>query len=543
MNNDKHLSERLASYLYKLEDIKHVNSSPSPFQQEASLYAILLFKEANGDIVIDGRSYPLYRQQVFIISHDVAVRLSIHSDCLADYYHIRFHVLQATDERHFVPAELNCPDELSITNFHFLIDRVHEMERKQCSGNHWDSMKANIMFQDMIGSLFKDAIQEQKPNLNVAITLTQDYMEQNYRLNITREKLADMAGMSADYYSRVFKRKIGKSPMEYLTEIRINQAKQSLVLSHDTFRSIAHSVGLRDEFYFSRKFKATTGHSPTSYVNKIKYSDKIASLKHPLTGHLAALGIEPYAAVINNAYPITTRFRNTIAVGDSKPDLEKLMTAKPDLIVTCEVRGFEKSQKEKMFDHIAPTVTLPFFQNWRTLFQTVAKIVGKEKEANDWLERYERKAETIRKQMKSKIGDETILIVGIGKGKMCVYGQRNIGTVLYDDLKLSIPKGVEDIAHYKEISLENLFEFDADRILLTSYKNDGTEYMDQAIRNETRKLFADKQWHALKAVKNRAVYGMYDSQHLYTCYTSLSHDLFLDKAYQMLMTDSSKQWT
>lgn len=533
-----HLTQ-LASYLYKLDEIKHFNSSESLFQHTLSLYGILLVREAKGDIVIDGRCYPIHPQKVFILPPHVVVKLLVQSDCQADYYYIRFHALQAADQGHFAPAELNIPDELSVTYFHFLIDRVQEMKRKLHSGNVWDVMKANIIFQEMIGAIGKDAMHEQKPEASQAIALTQDYMEQNYRSNITREKLAKMAGMSADYYSRMFKKTIGKSPMEYLTEIRINKAKQLLVQSCDSFCSIARSVGLSDEFYFSRRFKATTGCSPTSYVNKIKYSGKIASLKHLLTGHLIALGIEPYAAVINNVYPVTTRFRNTIAVGDSKPDLEKLITAKPDLIVTCEFRDFKKSQKEKMFEHIAPTITLPFFQSWRIHLQTIAKIVGKEKEANDWLERYERKATSIRKQLKTKIGEETILIVGIGEGKMCVYGQRNIGTVLYGDLQLAVPKGVADIAHYREISLENLFNFEADRILLTSYEHDGTARMDLAMQNEVSALFANQRWHALKAVRNRAVYSMYDSQHLYTCYTSLSHDLLMDKTYQILMADSS----
>ncbi|WP_313997414.1 helix-turn-helix domain-containing protein [uncultured Paenibacillus sp.] len=502
---------------------------------------MLLFKEAKGDIVIDGRRYPLHRQKVFILSPNASVKLLIHSDDPADYYYIPFQALQAAaDLGHFAPAELKCPDELSVMHFNTLIEKVHEMKKKQLSGIRLYAMEANILFQELLVALFKNAVHEQKPDYSQAITLTLDYMEQNYRFPVTREKLAEMAGMSADYYSRVFRKKTGKSPMEYLTEIRINQARQLLVQSGDSFRSIAHSVGFSDEFYFSRKFKATTGRSPTAYVKQIRYSEKIASLKHLPTGHLIALGIEPYAAIINNAYPVTSRFRNTITVGDSMPDLEKLMAVKPDLIVTCESRDFGKSPKEKMFDHIAPTVTLPFFQNWRIHFQTVAKIVGKEKEANDWLEHYERKAETIRKQIKQKIGDDTVLIVGIGDGKMCVYGQRNIGTVLYGDLQLAVPKGAEEIAHYKEIYLEDLFAFEADRILLTSYKHDGTADMDHAIRNEASALFANKQWRALKAVRNRAVYCMYDSRHLYTCYSSLSHDLLLDKAHQLFMPESSK---
>ncbi|WP_372813834.1 helix-turn-helix domain-containing protein [Paenibacillus sp.] len=537
MNNSSHLSTRLAACLYKLEDSQHVISNETLFQHDNSLYGMLLFMEAEGDIVIDGRSYPLQRQKIFIVSPGAYVKLSIHPSSQADYYYIKFYALQPADPGHFVLAELKCPDELYTAHFQFLADMVQEMEKKHRSDSSWDAMKANMMFQEMIVALFKDTIHEQKSDLKQAIHLTLEYMEQYYPLHITREKLAEIAGLSADYYSRAFKKQVEKSPMEYLTEIRISQAKQLLVQSDGSFRSIAHSVGFSDEFYFSRKFKAETGYSPMSYVKKIKYSSKIASLNHQTTGHLIALGIEPYAAVINNAYPITARLRNTIAVGHSNPDLERLVTAKPDLIVASGSRHVEKSQKERIFNQIAPTITLHYSNDWRVHFQTIAKIVGKEKEANGWLERYERKAETIRKQIKSKIGDETFLIVGIGEGKMCVYGLRNMGTVLYGDLKLTAPQGVPGIAHYKEVTLEDLFEFEADRILLTSYRHNGTAQMDQAIRNEVGALYDNKQWHALKAVRNRKVYCMYDSQHLYTSYNALSHDLFLDKVHQLLMSD------
>ncbi|MBW7474765.1 AraC family transcriptional regulator [Paenibacillus oenotherae] len=542
MKSSNNLSDKLASYLYRLDYMKHAASNPSPIHVETSAYGLLLLKEARGDVVISGRSYPLQRHKVFVLEPHAAVKLRIHQEDRADYYYIRFHALQAVEQGCYEPAELDCPVELFPAHFQILMDWIHEMESKLRSGNSWDSMKANIIFQEMIAALFQDAVREQQqPDWNQAISVTMDYMERNYHQNITRTKLSEMAGMSADYYSRAFKKKVGKSPMEYLADIRIRQAKQSLLLTGDSFRSIAQSVGFSDEFYFSRKFKATTGRSPTSYVKKIKYSDKIASLKHLLTGHLIALGIEPYAAVINNAYPVTTRFRNTVALGDFKPDLEKLMSAKPDLIITSEFRDYEKSQKEKIYDQIAPTITLPYYQDWRDHFMTIAKIVGKDNEASDWLERYECKAEKIQKQLKARIGDETILVVGIGEGRMCVYGQRNIGTVLYGDLKLGVPRGVAEIDHYKEIAtLEELAAFEGDRILLTSFQHDGTAHMDSAIRSEVQALWANQQWLALKAVSNRAVYAMYDSQHLYTCYTSLTHDLFLDKAQQLLMSDSSK---
>jgi ABC-type Fe3+-hydroxamate transport system substrate-binding protein len=533
--------QSFTSLLCKLQDIQHVCSGRSFSRQEMSFHTFLLFNEGEGDTVIDGITYPLYQQKGFMLAPGAVMKLNMSSGAPADYYIIRFLALQPSGEPDgYIPAQTIGPHEWIISHFRFVMDMVEEIEKKHHCDSVWDQMKANILFQEMLMSLFEHANRDQKPDLQQAVTLALHYMEQHYASDITRDKLAELAGMSPDYFSRVFKKMTSKSPMEYLTDIRINHAKQALVLTRDSFRSIAHGAGFSDEFYFSRKFKAATGRSPSAYVNTIRYSDKIASLKHLLTGHLVALGIEPYAAVINKAYPVTAGFRNTISIGEVKPDLEKLMSARPDLILTCEFRDFEKSQKEKMYEQIAPTVTLPFFQGWRTHFQSIARIVGKDAEAVEWLERYEAKAATISRKLKQKLGGETILVVGIGDQKMCVYGQRNVGTVLYGDLKLAMPAGVEDIAHYREVTVSELADFNADRIILTCYRHNGTACMEQAIQQECIALWRSPEWRGLKAVQNGAVHHLCDSGHLYTCYTPLSHDLFLDKSVELLLSDSSK---
>lgn len=529
------------SFLYKLQDIQHVRSGHSSSRQEISYHTLLLFKEGEGDISFDGMTYPLYRQKGFMLAPGAVMKLHMRSGTPVDYYVIRFLALQPSGAPDcYIPAQAIGPPEWCIPHFLFVMDMVEEIERKHNCNSVWDQMRANIVFQEMLISLFQHKSLGRKSDVEQAVTLTLHYIGQHYASEISRDKLAEMAGMSADYYSRMFKKLIGKSPMEYLTDIRMNHAKQALVLTRDSFRSIAHSVGFSDEFYFSRKFKAATGHSPSAYVNTIRYTDKIASLKHLLTGHLVALGIEPYAAVINKAYPVTEGFCNTISVGEVQPDLEKLMAAGPELILTCEFRDFEKSKKEKLYEQIAPTVTVPFFQSWRNHFQSIARIVGKETEAGEWLEQYEMKADRISRKVRQKLGGESVLIVGVGNQKICVYGQRNVGTVLYGDLKLAMPAGVENIAHYREVTVNELNEFDADRILLTCYRHYGNACEERAIQQECLALWRSPEWKQLKAVRKGAVHNMCDSRHLYTCYTSLSHDLLLDKSLELLLSDLSK---
>jgi len=268
MMDRSEFSSRLAAYMYKLEDVQRVAADGDRLRHDASMHGLLLFKEAQGEISIGGQSRPLRRGKAILLPPGSAVRLSIRPQDRLEYYDVRFRALQPAQDGHYVPAQLDCPVECETAYVAF--DRIEDMERKRRSGNAWDDMKANILFQELVADLFRDAGRERMADLGQAIQRTLEYMERHYPLYITREKLADMAGVSADYYSKAFKKRLNKSPIEYLTDIRIRQAKRLLAQSGESLRTIAQSVGFSDEFYFSRKFKAEIGCSPKAYAKQIR---------------------------------------------------------------------------------------------------------------------------------------------------------------------------------------------------------------------------------------------------------------------------------
>jgi YesN/AraC family two-component response regulator len=86
----------------------------------------------------------------------------------------------------------------------------------------------------------------------------------NVDFNLTKE-IEDL-GYNPIYIRRCFKKVMGKPPLEYMTSLRINQAKIFLV--QNTFVSIenvAHSCGFNDSFYFSTCFKKHMGIPPLQY--------------------------------------------------------------------------------------------------------------------------------------------------------------------------------------------------------------------------------------------------------------------------------------
>jgi AraC-like DNA-binding protein len=81
----------------------------------------------------------------------------------------------------------------------------------------------------------------------------------------TLEELAAFAGYSPQHLNRTFQRRLGVTPLQYLTRLRMQRAAELLVENRLTVQRIARAVGIDDPFYFSRLFKRHTGQSPIRF--------------------------------------------------------------------------------------------------------------------------------------------------------------------------------------------------------------------------------------------------------------------------------------
>ena len=93
-------------------------------------------------------------------------------------------------------------------------------------------------------------------------------IERNYAeatFNVTN--LLKESGYAEDYIRAEFKKRIGKTPVEMLTKIRIENAKNLLEIYSQTMSigQIAVACGFDDPTYFSKKFKSLCGVSPNEY--------------------------------------------------------------------------------------------------------------------------------------------------------------------------------------------------------------------------------------------------------------------------------------
>ena len=96
-----------------------------------------------------------------------------------------------------------------------------------------------------------------------------EYVYANYaREDISVDSVCSYLGVSAAYFSTVFKRETGKTFINFLTDYRMERAGELLIERNEKTYVIARQVGYSDPNYFSYVFKKQFGMSPSKYKSQ-----------------------------------------------------------------------------------------------------------------------------------------------------------------------------------------------------------------------------------------------------------------------------------
>ena len=101
----------------------------------------------------------------------------------------------------------------------------------------------------------------QYERLNLAL----NYIDNHLQQSILVSDLAELMCISADHFSRIFRRVIGMGPCQYIQAKRIERAQTLLLTSRLSIKEIAETVGISNLSQFSKLFSKQTNHSPREY--------------------------------------------------------------------------------------------------------------------------------------------------------------------------------------------------------------------------------------------------------------------------------------
>jgi ABC-type Fe3+-hydroxamate transport system substrate-binding protein len=160
-----------------------------------------------------------------------------------------------------------------------------------------------------------------------------------------------------------------------------------------------------------------------------------------------------------------------------------------------------------------------------------AEFLGETREAEHWLEIYERKVKFARDQLKREVGDDTFLIVRISKQNLYVHCNRSMSEVFYHDLQMVPAYGGDCFIYDQQITLDQLAQIDADRLLLLVRQEEETLAFWKALQYSMP-------WQELKAVRNNKVYLIPSDP--WVEYSAYAHDRIIDESLRLFSGDCPK---
>lgn len=230
-------------------------------------YIFFYCTDGKGIISVNGKQYELHKNEAFCIPRNQS---HTYYACDDDPWSILWVHLKGEDTKYFPLDEckiIHFSTDASTNRMFFLFDllfRVLEV-------THY-SLGNFIYISQILNLILAETYCREKPKSiskeNRYVTHIIRFMYKNLHRNLTLNEVLIEFGYSKSYLNEIFQKATKHSPMDFYLNIKMQEACKLLRSSDLLVYEIAQQLGYKDQYYFSRIFKKIIGVSPLTYRNK-----------------------------------------------------------------------------------------------------------------------------------------------------------------------------------------------------------------------------------------------------------------------------------
>lgn len=212
-----------------------------------------------GKIEIEGKSYTLKEGQAFLVSLPSNHHYFFPGGSEPwEYIFLTLYGFEA--ERAWSYIMKRTGPILEIPSDSSLIDSIFSIYKETRKGHVKDAYYASALGYRFLMELIRFT----KTNTNydvmpATIKKAIKYMEDHSYKDLSVEEISEEINLSRYYFSKIFKKQLNVTPMQYLTQLRIKKATYLLMQTNKTINEIAMEVGFKNGNYFNKVFKKTLG--------------------------------------------------------------------------------------------------------------------------------------------------------------------------------------------------------------------------------------------------------------------------------------------
>lgn len=516
---DNHLTpsnQELLFHFVTIDCISHTLLENYPFIS-SSQHTLLLFINGRGTLSINDMPHLITKGKCFLVAPHSSLDLA-DMDEHSFFYKISFQAFQLVENLPvlFQGHLFSNQAAYNIYPYTRCLQLAEELYR---SRKQQDNLKQQALLYELLNIVNEQLAQmDNSFNPAKAIEQTIEYIHTHYQKPLTVKELAELAKVPQWQYSEIFQALTSKKTLDYVTDLRLQNAKELLQQTDEPLKNIAHSVGFHDEYYFNRRFRQIVGMPPKQFARLQKQRATIKDW----TGHEVEIPLSPKRVIYHGETFGDMFVFNILPIGGNKAcisksvyknhaplvkdvafpiDVEKSAQLNPDLIIFTN----DDEQQYRTLTEIAPTVT---HNSWGTLDERITLLgqwLQQPQQAKKWLTRFKAKENTMWQQLQHVIepcGTATVFIFDHGE-RLFAMVCTGLAPALYHPSgfqpQKQIKSLIEERVGYQEISIELLPDYAGNHIFLL-----WPEKLDAQIA--TIKLVNSSFWHDLPAVRNRRFY-------------------------------------
>lgn len=172
--------------------------------------------------------------------------------------------------KNFYYSTLSAINDIRISVLAADADKKHEEGRDIASlikliDKSENTGELNLLLQEVALKIAAKVNIFNNKSIRIILRKAIDYINAHYAEPVTLNEVAEHAFVTCFYISRMFKKELGTSFVDYLNDIRIEKAKELLKDVKYKSYEVANLVGIQDPHYFSKLFKKHSGISPSEY--------------------------------------------------------------------------------------------------------------------------------------------------------------------------------------------------------------------------------------------------------------------------------------
>lgn len=269
------IHEQIRFSLFQVNDFSYATRRLD--NETQSFYTFSFISEGSVQVTADGRRY--FARTGDIMVHSPNIPFTVHADQPGThmYMNLALNVMDQVDFFQLNPFPRVIPllNPLQFQQTFVLLKSVWSRSEDRLRDMQATMLVFQLLYDIIESARIEETTQNvQKPSIPDSFAQVIPYMERNLDQSITRDQLAQVAHLNPIYFSRLFHKVYGVSPMHMIQKLRMKRALQMLEDSRETIESIAEQCGFYDASYFIKVFQRTYKTTPGKFRRKLDASKK-----------------------------------------------------------------------------------------------------------------------------------------------------------------------------------------------------------------------------------------------------------------------------